>query len=314
MKNIAAREMNVRNSPQLSLWSSFVHSGRTEGIKQLYGVSTMLQASQLSRIWYIYILFIYLFILSFIYFGCTGFSLLCELFSSFSEQDDSLGVVPGFLIAVASLAVKQELWSVGSIAVGHGFSCPRHVEYSRFSSVQLLICVRLFATPWTAARRASLSITNSQSPPKPMSIKLVMPSNRLILCRPLLLLPSIFPSIRVFSNESALRIRWPKFWSFRTRNLTCIGKWTLNHWANAEAITYIFFWKYLFIYSFLVALSLLHTGPFSSCCSSPWCCCRGEANCDSILELLLWLAFSCFCYYNIAKWSASESPALLSGC
>ena len=90
---------------------------------------------------YIYILFIYLFIQSFIYFGCTGFSLLCELFSSFSEQDDSLGVVPGFLIAVASLAVKQELWSVGSIAVGHGLSCPRHVEYSRFSSVQLLICV-----------------------------------------------------------------------------------------------------------------------------------------------------------------------------
>ena len=84
----------------------------------------------------------------------------------------------------------------------------------QFSSVQLLGRVRLFATPWTAARQASLSITNSQSPPKPMSIELVMPSNHLILCRPLLLLPSIFPSITVFSNESVLRIRWPKYWTF----------------------------------------------------------------------------------------------------
>ena len=69
-------------------------------------------------------------------------------------------------------------------------------------------------TPWTAARQASLSITNSQSLPKPMSIESVIPSNHLILCSPLLLLPSIFPSIRVFSNESALHIRWPKYWSF----------------------------------------------------------------------------------------------------
>ena len=76
------------------------------------------------------------------------------------------------------------------------------------SSVQSLSHVRLFATPWTAARQASLSITDSQSSPKPMSIELVMPSNHLILCHPLLLLPSIFPSIRVFSNESALCIRW----------------------------------------------------------------------------------------------------------
>ena len=72
----------------------------------------------------------------------------------------------------------------------------------------------LFATPWTAAYQASLSITNSQSPPKPMSIESVKPSNHLILCHPLLLLPSIFPSIRVFSNEWALHIRWPKYWSF----------------------------------------------------------------------------------------------------
>ena len=84
----------------------------------------------------------------------------------------------------------------------------------RFSSVQSLSHVWLFATPWTAAHQASLSITNSWSPPKPTSIESVMPSNHLGLCRPLLLPPSIFPSIRVFSNESALRIRWPKYCSF----------------------------------------------------------------------------------------------------
>ena len=82
------------------------------------------------------------------------------------------------------------------------------------SSVQSLSRVRLFPTPWTAVRQASLSIINSQSPAKTMSIVLVMPSNHLILCRPFLLLPSIFPSIRVFSNESALCIRWPKYWNF----------------------------------------------------------------------------------------------------
>ena len=81
------------------------------------------------------------------------------------------------------------------------------------SSVQLLSRVRLFATPRTAACQASLSITNSQSLPKLMSIESVMPSNHLILCHPLLLLHSIFTSIRVFSNESTLCIRWPKYWS-----------------------------------------------------------------------------------------------------
>ena len=84
----------------------------------------------------------------------------------------------------------------------------------QFSSVQSLSHVWLFATPWTTACQASLYITKSQSLPKPMSIELVMPSNHLILCRPFLFLPSIFPSIRVFSNESALCIRWPKYWSF----------------------------------------------------------------------------------------------------
>ena len=85
---------------------------------------------------------------------------------------------------------------------------------AQFTSVQSLSRVQLFATPWTAAHQASLSITNSRSSPKPMSIESVMPSNHLILCHPLLLLPSIFPSIRVFSNESVLCIRWPKYWSF----------------------------------------------------------------------------------------------------
>ena len=83
-----------------------------------------------------------------------------------------------------------------------------------FSSVQSLSHIQLFATPWTAARQASLSINNSQRSLKLMSIESVMPSNHLILCHPLLLLPSIFPSIRVFSNESILRIRWPKYWGF----------------------------------------------------------------------------------------------------
>ena len=83
-----------------------------------------------------------------------------------------------------------------------------------FSSFRSLSSVQLFVTLWTAAYQPSLFITNSQSSPKPMSIESVMPSNHLILCYPLLLPPSIFPSIRVFTNESVLHIRWPKYWSF----------------------------------------------------------------------------------------------------
>ena len=84
----------------------------------------------------------------------------------------------------------------------------------QFSSVQSLSRVQLFLTSWTAPLQASLSIANSQSPPKLMSIELMMPSNNLILCRSLLYLPSNFPSIRVFSNKSVLYLRWPKYWSF----------------------------------------------------------------------------------------------------
>ena len=88
------------------------------------------------------------------------------------------------------------------------------ISFFLISSVQLLSRVWLFATPWIAACQASLSITNSRSLLKFMSIESVMPSNHLILCHPLILPPSIFPSIGVFSNESVLRIRWPKYWSF----------------------------------------------------------------------------------------------------
>ena len=97
----------------------------------------------------------------------------------------------------------KELWNSGKVC-----------RVQSVQSVQSLSHVQLFATPWTAVHQAYLSITNSRSPPKPMSIVLVMPSNHLILCRPLLLLPLIFLSIRVFSSESALHIRWPKYWSF----------------------------------------------------------------------------------------------------
>ena len=88
------------------------------------------------------------------------------------------------------------------------------IKCYQISSVQPLSHVQLFAAPWTATRQASLSITNSWSLLKLMSIESVMPSSHLILCHPLLLLPSVFPSIRVFSNESVLHIRWPKYWSF----------------------------------------------------------------------------------------------------
>ena len=99
----------------------------------------------------------------------------------------------------------------------HGIFQARILEWVQFSSVQSLSRVRLFATPWIVAHQASLSITNFQSLLKLMPIKLVMPSSHLILCRPLLLLPPIPPSIRIFSNESTLRMRWPKYWSFSFR-------------------------------------------------------------------------------------------------
>ena len=103
-------------------------------------------------------------------------------------------------------------YSVQSFLISQTLSA--YTIYNPTCSFQSLSHVCLFTTPWTSACQASLSIPNSQSPPKPMSIESVIPSNHLILCCPLLLLPSIFPSIRVFSNESALGIRWPKYWEF----------------------------------------------------------------------------------------------------
>ena len=101
-----------------------------------------------------------------------------------------------------------------SLGLGAPTPAVSAVSPPQFSSVQLLSHVRLFATPWIAARQAFLSITNSWSSLRLTSIESVMPSSHLILCRPLLLLPPIPPSIRVFSNESTLRMRWPKYWSF----------------------------------------------------------------------------------------------------
>ena len=103
-----------------------------------------------------------------------------------------------------------------------------------FSSVQLLSHVQLFATPWITASQASLSITNSQSSLRLTSIESVMPSSHLILCRPLLLLPPILPTIRVFSNESTLHMRWPKYWSFSFSNIPSkeIKGWSPSEWTG----------------------------------------------------------------------------------
>ena len=109
----------------------------------------------------------------------------------------------------------HKLWKTHLFTVGDRKKTSIVALFSlQFSSVHSLSCVRLFATPWIAARQASLSITNSRSSLKLTSIESVMPSSHLILCHPLLLLPPVPPSIRAFSNESTLHMRWPKYWSF----------------------------------------------------------------------------------------------------
>ena len=151
------------------------------------------------------------------------------------RREEGLPALNYLFLRVTSMASSQEdqqeqatwplvrpriKWVEGSCSKYSGGKEGRSGEHlaslchDQFSSVQSLSRVQLFATPWTEAYQASLSITNSQSLLKLMFIKLVMPCNHLILCRPLLLLLSIFPSIRVFSNESVLCIRWPKYWSF----------------------------------------------------------------------------------------------------
>ena len=163
-------------------------------------------------------------------------TLLCDIFSWFPLLQDEVQILSRGSQALRNLTLTAsqqclptaltlqaiKVYSVVSVKLlsshwhpclcsCHSFPWTKHSP--RFSSVQSLSHVRLFVTPWTAACQASLSITNSRSLLKLMSIESVMPSKHLILCRPLLP-PSIFPSIRVFSNESALRIRWPKYWSF----------------------------------------------------------------------------------------------------
>ena len=128
--------------------------------------------------------------------------------------------MPGLLVhhQCAELTQTHVHWVGDAIQPYDPLSNPSppafNLSQHKFISVQSLNCVQLFATRWTGTHQASLSFTNTWSPPKPMSIESVIPSNHLILCRPLLLLPSIFPSIRAFSNESAVCIRWPKYWSF----------------------------------------------------------------------------------------------------
>ena len=155
-------------------------------------------------------------------------SLLVLLFLNHCEW--SLLLQGGFLkcwLLVNSLSVTYPRTFVEGTYLS---KCERPFESEvPFSSVQLLSRVQLFATPGIAARQASLSITNSRSSLKLMSIESVLPSNHLILCRPLLLLPLIPPSIRVFSSESALRMRWPKYWSF---SFSIIQDWSPLGWTG----------------------------------------------------------------------------------
>ena len=140
---------------------------------------------------------------------------------------------PGQNAGVGSLSLLQGIFQTQELNQGllHCRQMLYQLHY-QFSSAQSLSRVRLFATPWTAARQASLSITNSRSPPKPMSIESMMSSNHLILCRPLLLLPSIFPSIRVFSNNWAVReaLVDPLFWTvWNSRGVGLFGCVLLVH-------------------------------------------------------------------------------------
>ena len=144
---------------------------------------------------------------------CASFCYLCsavgmvgyqELYKCYSSWD----------LRMQTLLASRALWGQSLKVDGVEGLSYSWENWGQFSSVQSLSHVRLFATPWIAAHQASLSITNSWSSPRLTSIELVMPSSHLILCRPLLLLSSIPPSIRVFSNESTLHMRWPKYWTF----------------------------------------------------------------------------------------------------
>ena len=152
------------------------------------------------------------------------FAELCESWSHWDNLSPHLHLHDAYLMKGhkiielhlgINLDIKTELRLDISISYGRSQNNKTTLRYKlHFNSVQSLSCVRLFATPWIAARQASLSITSSRSLLRLTSIELVMPSSHLILCCPLLLLPPIPPSIRVFSNESTLLMRWPKYWSF----------------------------------------------------------------------------------------------------
>ena len=134
--------------------------------------------------------------------------------NGFSRQEYWSGL-PALLQGIFPTQGLNVCLSMSPALAGRFFTTSATWEIpDNYTSVQPLSRVWLFGTPWTTPHQASLSITNSRSLLKLMSIELVMPSNHLILCHPLLLLPSIFPTIRVFSNESVLQIRWPKYWSF----------------------------------------------------------------------------------------------------
>ena len=125
--------------------------------------------------------------------------------------------VLSILLSLISISMLERMWRkliLPTLLTGRYIYAAAMEKSMKFPSVQSLSHVRLFVTPWTTAHQASLSITNCQSPPKPMSTESVMPSNHLILCRPLLLLPSILPRNRVFSSEWALHIRWPQYGNF----------------------------------------------------------------------------------------------------
>ena len=144
-----------------------------------------------------------------------------------------------FHFTLQSQRHNEELLATSTITSWH--------SWHTFSSVQSFNHVWLFATPWTTVRQASLSITNSRSLPKLMSIESVMPYNHLILCRPLLLLPSIFPNIRVFSNKSALCIRWPKYWSFGF-NLTSLCPWKTAGYSSHSVLPAVSFYLLLLLF------------------------------------------------------------------
>ena len=161
---------------------------------------------------------------------------------------------PQPFLKAPALETLSPLRSLLSPTLPRCFQGPVMVE---FSSVQMLSCVQLFVTPWTAAHQASLSITNSQSLLKLMSIESVMPSNHLILCQPLLLLPSIFASIRVFSKESVLHIRKPKYWSFSfsvSPSNEYSGLTSLISLQSKGLFIYLLFFSFIFISWRLITL------------------------------------------------------------